>query len=139
MNKEQAFTAILEQYNKIPDQEGQRLNNQQLKPYKLNKRFTSDMNYQRIYTREGDDWHWLSIRIRGTDAFIATKTEADGRIFSWDYYRIRGDQLILDGKERIEKNGQMSFKHQLGKKITELKQSAVTELIKHRKRGEQSL
>jgi len=33
----------------------------------------------------------------------------------------------------------MSFKHQLGKKITELKQSAVTEPIKHRKRGEQSL
>ena len=84
-----------------------------IKPYKLNERFTgNEFNYKRFYTREGDDWH---------------------------FYSVKGNELILSDKERIKKDGRLSFKHQLNKKIAEAKHTIISEPNKHRKRGEISL
>ena len=51
----------------------------------------------------------------------------------------KGNELILSDKERVEKDGRLSFKHQLNKKIAEAKHTIINEPNKHRKRGEISL
>jgi len=133
MDIDQAFELILEHYN------GQSPN-EKSKPYKLNDRFTgNEFNYKRVYTREGDDWHWLTITNKGEGQFMATFTDEKGKITDWHFYSVKGNELILSDKERVEKDGRLSFKHQLNKKIAEAKHTIINEPNKHRKRGEISL
>ena len=131
MDIDQAFELILGHYN------GQFKNE---KPYKLNERFTgNELNYKRVYTREGDDWHWLTITNKGEGQFMATFTDEKGKITDWHFYSVKGNELILSDKERVEKDGRLSFKHQLNKKIAEAKYTIINEPNKHRKRDVISL
>ena len=133
MDIDQAFELILEHYN------GQS-QNEKSKPYKLNGRFTgNEFDYKHVYTREGDDWHWLTITNKGEGKFMATFTDGTGKITDWHFYSVKGNELILSDKERLEKDGRLSFKHQLNKKIAEAKHTIISEPNKHRKRGEISL
>ena len=133
MDIDQAFELILEHYNVQFKNEG-------AKPYKLNDRFTgNEFNYKCVYTREGDDWHWLTITNKGEGKFMATFTDEKGIITDWHFYSVKGNELILSDKERVEKDGRLSFKHQLNKKIAEAKHTIINEQNKHRKRGEISL
>ena len=133
MDIDRAFELIFEHYN------GQ-FQSEKSKPYKLNERFTgNELNYRRVYIREGDDWHWLTITNKGEGKFMATFTDEKGKITDWHFYSVKGNELILSDKERVEKDGRLSFKHQLNKKIAEVKDTIINELNKHRKRGEISL
>ena len=133
MDIDQAFELILEHYN-------EQFKNEKLKPYKLNERFTgNEFNYKRVYTREGDDWHWLTITNKGEGKFMATFKDEKGKITDCHFYSVKGNELILSDKERVEKDGKLSFKHQLNKKIAEAKHTIINEPNKHRKRGEISL
>ena len=133
MDIDQAFELILEHYNRQSQ-------NEKSKPYKLNERFTgNEFNYKRVYTREGDDWHWLIITNKGEGQLMATFTDEKGKITDWHFYSVKGNELILNDKERVEKDGRLSFKHQLNKKIAEAKHTIINEPNKHRKRGEISL
>lgn len=106
MDIDQAFELILEHYNV-------QFKNEKSKPYKLNERFTgNEFNYKRVYTREGDDWHWLTITNKGEGKFMATFTDENGKITDWHFYSVKGNELILSDKERVEKDGRLSFKHQ---------------------------
>lgn len=70
---------------------------------------------------------------------MATFTDEKGKITDWHFYSVKGNELILNDKERVEKDGRLSFKHQLNKKIAEAKHTIINEPNKHRKRGEISL
>ena len=70
---------------------------------------------------------------------MATFTDEKRKITDWHFYSVKGNELILSDKERVEKDGRLSFKHQLNKKIAEVKDTIINELNKHRKRGEISL
>jgi hypothetical protein len=94
---DQAFELILEHYN------GQS-QNEKSKPYKLNERFTgNEFNYKRVYTREGDDWHWLTITNKGEGQFMATFTDEKGKITDWHFYSVKENELILSDKENVLK------------------------------------
>ena len=73
MDIDQAFELILGHYN------GQ-FKNDNSKLYKFNERFTgNEFDYKRVYTREGDDWHWLTITNKGEEKFMATFTDEKGK------------------------------------------------------------
>ncbi len=90
--------------------------------YQVNDRYSGEQGI--VYTRAGDNAHWLVVEQKGENGAEVRQTDADGRIIARDTYESIRNTVQCKKVRRIKAAGrgmvefdpdEMNFLHQLGK------------------------
>ena len=80
--------------------------------FKRNDRYSGEQGT--VYTRAGDNAHWLVMEQKGKNGIEVRLTDENGKITTRDNYEVIGNTIKCTGVDKPNTRQRASLKHKLG-------------------------